>query len=185
MKNFLKVGDFDPTALLVALATQPALWDACTLRTRYPESPHHAVSDILLRFNAFPEGNADIETLLVVMDGTECIAFPAWDALPQARPILFDLMRRVEGVRLGRVMITRLPPGKTIPSHVDEGAPAEYYQRFHCVLQNRPGSIFRAGNEAVYMRPGDVWWFDNQQLHSVENGSDDDRIVMIADIRTG
>lgn len=165
----------------MALARQPELWDTETLRTRYPESPHHACSDILLFFNEIPDDPAE---LLNVADDKDVRPYPAWDKLPQVRPIVFDLMRRVEGVRLGRLMITRLPPGKTIPPHQDQGAPASYYERYQLPLQSLPGCVFRAADEAVQMRSGEVWRFDNQQTHSVENFSADDRIALIADIRS-
>ena len=88
------------------------------------------------------------------------------------------------GVRLGRVIITRLPPGKTITPHVDSGSHAEYYDRYHVTLQNNPGSIFRCGNEHVFMATGDIWWLDNSIEHEVINNSVDDRITMIVDIRS-
>ena len=178
MRHFLKVGDFDPTQILVTLAQKPHLWNAHPIRTQHPGSPHAAVDDILLWFN-------DISDPLAVVDDCACIPFPAWTEIPAARAPALDLMRRVDGVRLGRVMITRLAPGKTIPAHADEGAPATYYERYHLALQNLPGSVMRAGDELLTMRPGDVFWFDNRQVHSVENNSADDRIVMIADIRSG
>ena len=81
------------------------------------------------------------------------------------------------------VIITKIAPGDKIYPHADGGAPAEYYERYHVMLQNGPGSVFRAGDETVYMQPGDVWWFDNQQEHEVINNRDD-RITMIVDIRS-
>jgi len=34
------------------------------------------------------------------------------------------------------------------------------------------------------MATGQVWWFQHRALHSVENGSADDRIHLMIDIRT-
>jgi hypothetical protein len=113
----------------------------------------------------------------------EVINYPAWDRLPQARAMIFDLMRRVDGERLGRVMITRLAPGKSILPHADTDAHAAYYERYHIILQNGPGSVFRCGSEGVCMQPGEVWWFDNSVVHEVVNASSDDRLTMIIDIR--
>jgi hypothetical protein len=50
-----------------------------------------------------------------VINDVQVIPYPAWQLLPQLRPIIFDLMRRVEAVQLGRVLITRLAPGKRSP----------------------------------------------------------------------
>lgn len=173
MRNFFCLAsNVDVIPVLNALACNPDLWDQDTIRTTYPDTPHH-VNDILLRFN-----HAD------VIDGHESVNLPAMFKLPQIRPILFDLMRRVEGERLGRVIITRLSPGEMISAHVDGGDHAAYFSRYHIVLQNNPGSAFFCGDEQVYMPSGSVWWFDNSKLHSVINNSIDDRITMIVDIKT-
>jgi len=163
--------------LLNAIMRDPALWNQHTLRTDHPNTAHAAVDDIWLRFN-------EIEDVEGVIDDTECVNYPAWWALPQARPLIFSLMAQVEGERLGRVLITRLAPGRKITPHVDGGAPATYYDRFHIVLNSAPGCLFRAGDETIHMGAGQVWWFDNTQEHEVINNSVDDRIHLIVDIRT-
>lgn len=178
MRNFQKVGEgIDVFPVLHALQRQPELWDQNTLRTTHPGTAHAEVSDIWVFFN-------DPTNPEAVVNDREVIPFPAWEKLPQLRPIIFNLMRAVEGVRLGRVIITRLPPGKSITPHVDGGAPATFYQRYQLMLQCLPGVVFSAGDEQVQMRTGECWWFDNQQLHSVTNNSADDRIVVIIDVRS-
>lgn len=155
---------------------QPELWDKNTLRTEHPNTAHSEVNDIWLRFN-------DTTDTSTVIDGHESIDYPAFLALPQARQIIFDLMRVVEGKRLGRVLITKLKPGKKITPHIDGGSHAAYYSRFHVTLQNQPGSIFRCENETINMVSGDVWWFNNSVEHEVVNNSADDRLTMIVDIK--
>lgn len=177
MKNFYCLTKGLPVVPLVAQLHIQDLWDKNTLRTTHPDSPHTQASDIWLRFN---EVQTDVTK---VVDDKECIAYPAWDKLPDAQNLIFDLMRVVKGIRLGRCVITRLKPGAKIAPHKDEGAPAEYYQRFHIMLQNAPGSLFDCGDETVYMEPGSAWWFDNQETHAVVNNSDTDRITMIVDIQ--
>jgi quercetin dioxygenase-like cupin family protein len=92
-------------------------------------------------------------------------------------------MRQVEATRLGRVIITKLPKGKTITPHVDGGAPATYYERYQVALQCLPGNKFIIGDEAVSFKSGEVWHIDNKVEHSVINNSADDRIVCIIDLR--
>jgi hypothetical protein len=150
MKYFdLIAQGLDVMPLRHAVARQPGLWNANTLRTTYPGTVHGEVDDIWLRFDP-------LESLDTVIDGHESVDYPAFAGLPQARPVIFDLMPRVEGVRLGRVLITRL----------------------------LPGCVFRAGGEQVSMASGEVWWFDNARTHEVVNNSAGDRIHMIVDIRT-
>lgn len=179
MNNFLKMADgVNVMPLLHAIQTQPDLWNANDIRTRFPQSPHSQAEDILLRFNDIPE-----DDITKVVNDKDCFNYPAWQRLPQIRPIIFDLMRVVEGEQLGRVIITKLAPGKSITPHVDGGAPAEFYERYHVILQNFPGSLFRCGDETVCMRGGEVWWFNNCKPHEVVNNSAEDRLTMIVDIR--
>jgi len=183
MKNFLKLVDgADVMPLLAELIRQPELWDQHTLRTTHEMTPHKQVSDIWLRFNDLAEYEKSGDQSKVV-DEHESINYPAMFKLPAARPLIFGLMSRVAGERLGRCLITKLRPGGKIEPHVDGGEHASYYERYHIVLQATAGSLFRAGDETVCMRPGEVWWFDNSAEHEVINNGSDDRIHMIIDIR--
>ncbi|MFB9952030.1 aspartyl/asparaginyl beta-hydroxylase domain-containing protein [Rhizobium puerariae] len=178
MKYFQQLAaGINVTPLMNALQRQPELWDRFPIRTQHPGTAHAEVSDILVFFNSLDQ------VMEGVVDDKETIPFPAWAALPQLRTIIFDLMRTVEGVQLGRVIITRLPPGKTITPHVDQGAPATWFNRYQIALQSLPGALFHIGDETVNFRSGDVWMIDNQTEHSVVNNSTDDRIVCIVDIR--
>lgn len=180
MKNFQLITTFDPQLLLHQIQKKPDLWNENTLRTSHPMTPHKQVDDIWIRFNDLSEYEEKVER---VIDEHESIWYPATYELPAVRPIVFGLMARVEGERLGRVLITRLAPGKRIDPHEDGGSHAAYYERYHCVLQSFPGSIFRCGQEQVQMRAGEVWWFNNAIEHEVINNSADDRIHLIVDIR--
>ena len=155
------------------------LWNTETLRTEFEESPHSSVDDIWLRFN-------DINSLdnEEIIDNHESINYPAFWELPEARKLIFWLMARVNGERLGRCLITRLCPGEKIDLHVDGGDHASYYDRYHIVLQGLPGSVFNCGDESIQMRTGEVWWFNNEIEHEIINNSADDRIHLIVDIRT-
>jgi hypothetical protein len=191
MRYFQKIkSDLNTASLLNAVIRQPDLWNQFNVRTRNwnaeedadcgnaPRTPHRQVDDILIRFNDLKQ---DINA---IANDKECINFPAAYRLPQARALIFGLMSLVEGEQLGRVLITKLRPGATIAPHVDMGSPAEFYDRFHIVLNSAPGCLFRSGDETVYMQTGDVWWFDNRAQHEVINNSADDRIHLIIDIRT-
>lgn len=184
MKYFQKIAEgVDVLPLLHAAKRQQELWDAHPIRTKHPGTAHSEVSDILLRFNDIAEFEKTGNPASIV-DDKEAIPFEAWDLLSQARTIIFDLMRRVEGTRLGRVIITKLPPGRSITPHVDGGAPATYFDRYQVALQSLPGAMFKIGDEQVNFRSGDVFWINNCVEHSVINNSADDRVVMIVDIRS-
>ena len=177
MRHFQKIAEgVDVIPVLDALMRNADLWDGNTLRTKHPGTAHADVSDIWVMFN---DASRD------VANDREVIPYPAWERMPQLRPLVLDLMRRVEGIRLGRVIITRLPPGKAITPHVDGGAPATYFTRYQIALQSAPGALFRIGDEQVNFRTGEVWQIDNRSEHEVVNHSAEDRIVIIVDIRNG
>lgn len=174
MRHFQKIAEgVDVIPILNALAVRPDLWNENDLRTTFPDSPHAEVDDIWCMFDD-PTGD--------VVNSIQTHPYSAWHEIP-VKGLVLDLMRRVGGTQLGRVIITRLPPGGTIPAHIDQGAPAEFYTRYHLALQSLPGAIMYAGNESVMMAMGELWLFDNTVLHSVANNSADDRIVLIMDVR--
>lgn len=178
MRNFFRIADgVDTTALVHALQTRPDLWNRNDLRRVYPETPHRECDDIWLRFQ--PEGLTQEQ----IIDAHESVNYPAMSELPMVRPIIFGLMRQVDGERLGRVLITRLAPGKRIYPHADGGDHAAYYKRYQIALHSLPGVLFRSGDEQVNMRTGEVWWFDNGIEHEVVNNSGDDRVTLIVDIK--
>ena len=181
MKNFYSLATgVDIQPLLFAVYRQSSLWNTLTFRTDFEASPHREVSDIILRLQPL-DGSSQ--------DKRECVDYAAFAALPQARRVVYALMAHVEGERLGRVMLTRLPPGGQIYPHEDIGPTPlhydtePYYQRFHLVLQADDKSIFQCGTEYVHMKPGEVWWFDNSKTHAVYNDGQVDRIHLIMDIK--
>jgi hypothetical protein len=179
MRHFLKIASgVDVTPVLNALAAKAGLWNRHRLRTAYPGTPLAACDDIWVWFN-----DDDPARSGEMVDAIQTRPYPAWRELPQLRTLVLDLLRRVDGVQLGRVVITRLPPGARIEPHADKGAPATFYRRYQVALQSLPGCVFRIEDEAVSFQGGDVWWIDNRARHSVENNSADDRIALIVDIR--
>ena len=173
----LLASNLDVGRILNEILRRPDLWDENNLRTTHPGTAHSQVSDIWVWFNKLPKDESE------VINDKEVIPYRAWKQIPALRNVIFALMRQVDAVRLGRVIITRLPPGKEITPHVDGGAPAEYYSRSHLAIQCLPGNIFQMEEEKVSFQTGQIWWIDNKKLHSVVNNSSDDRIVCIIDLR--
>lgn len=175
MRNFYRLCEgLDTVPIVHALQTRPDLWNRNDLRRSTAELSE--CDDIWLRFPTE-------EGIKRGLGEFECVNYPAMAELPQVRSIIFALMRQVEGERLGPVMITRLAPGKRIYPHDDGEAHTSYYKRYQIALHSEPGVLFRAGDETVTMKTGDIWWFDNSIEHEVYNGSPDDRLALIVDIR--
>ncbi len=187
MRNFqILAGGMDVLPLLLTLKRRPELWKEDTYLRDYPQGPFGEVESIMLRFppRSVHETEAELQNHLSTFDQHENVDYPAYKTLSEARPLIMGLMSRVGGERLGRCMINKIAPGGRIYPHADTPAHAEYYSRFHIVLASNDESIFRAGNEYVNMRQGEIWWFDNKQEHEVKNEGQDDRIHLIVDIRT-
>jgi hypothetical protein len=190
MKNFMKLLSGVNTQLLLLaihrLQKSDGIWQADTFLRDYPQGPFGDTESIILRFppRTVVETEAELAKAQVNIDQHENVDQPAFKLLPEARKHVFDLMGFVSGERLGRVMINKLKPGGCIYPHADTPAHAEYWDRFHIVLQSQPGSNFRCGDEWVNMQAGEVWWFNNLLEHEVVNNSEDDRIHLIVDIRT-
>lgn len=192
MRYFQQIAaNVDVLPLLHAVQRQPEMWNANRVRTAHPQSAHRVVDDIVLRYTPYNEGEDFLDK---VCSSIACVNTPAFAQLPQAQPIVLGLMAKVSGEHLGRVFISRMAPGVSIPWHNDRIPPAEdafpdrvppavYYERYQVALQAQPGVVFQAGDEKVFMAPGDVWWFDNCAEHTVLNNSADDRISLVIDIR--
>lgn len=197
MRFFKHIGTFNPigaldiAALLLDLAAHPELWNQDTIRTEWEHSPHHAASDILLRFfdRRPPGGLLDYATTLKRIWAPTSVL----SALqPSFFDVLDDFLAMVRWTTLGSVVLARLPPGGMIGPHTDRNEPAEklfparevpclWYDRYQIVMQG--SQHFICGDEAVTMAAGEVWWFDNSAEHSVMSLGPVDRIALIVDVR--
>lgn len=202
MRNFQLIAQgLDIGGLLNAVQRRHDLWNAYGVRTWHPQSVHREIDDIVLRYNTFDGRGAPLgdDFVEAVCSRIEVENYPAWNDLPEAQDLIHALMYRVRGLHLGRVFISRMRPGVSIPLHCDRIAPAEaafparkipalYYDRYHIVLAASPGVLMRCGQgddfEQITQRPGETWWFRNDLLHDVTNNSADDRLVMVVDIHS-
>jgi hypothetical protein len=180
VKNFFLLGNIDPTPLMMQIHLNQNLWKADTYLRDYPQGPFGDTETIFLRFP--PCSVTELERSQ--KDQHECVWMDGAIHLTAARPILFWLMARVEGERMGRVMINKLRPGGRIYPHADTPVHADYWSRYHVVLQTSPGCNIRCGEEKIHMGPTSVWHFRNELEHEVENNGALDRLHMVVDIKT-
>lgn len=190
LNNFQKLSEgAEVTSLLLAinrLSKVQEVWKEDTYLRVFPQSPFGETESIILRFpfRTTEETQSALSGEIKNFDQHENIDQPIFKLLPEARPLIFALMAMVNGERLGRCIINKICIGGKIYPHCDSEDHAEYWDRFHIVLQSSAGSNFRCGDEVVNMRTGDVWWFNNKIEHEVINNSADDRIHLVIDIRT-
>ncbi len=190
MRNFLKIAEGVQTRpLLNAIYRKPHLWKADDFLRKFPQGPFGETDTIYLRFQEHVpvENDEQLELYkqnkLAGVDLHECPWRTEINELPEARQHIMALMAATGATRLGRCMLNRIVPGGRIFPHADSPWHASYWDRYHVVLQSTAGNTFRCGDETVWMREGEVWWFQNAIEHEVINNSDEDRIHLVIDLR--
>lgn len=167
---------FDVVRLREYLADHPS-WNRFKARTNNPASPHREADDIWARYGDISQSNFDSER------GFECFWLEP-DLRVLIEPITNALMERTAGLRLGGVLITRIPAGKQVYPHTDKGWHATTFSKYCvCVSANEEQSFCYRDKE-LRTRSGEVFWFDNSQEHWVINSSSVDRISAIVCIET-
>lgn len=180
MKNFKLIGTIDASELLKEVNARPELWNKIPLRTTYKGTAHVDVSDIWVRYPDLT--NYTISNLHEIQDDSACIDYPAMHEIPCLKSFIDAVVAKAGGAGLDRVLITNLKSGGRILPHVDEGTAAATHDRYHVVLDSDDGNTFRAGDETVSMKTGEIWFFDNKKEHEVHNNSRRGRVHLIIDL---
>jgi hypothetical protein len=179
-ENLKKIASgVDISSLADAIESRPYLFSAIKARQETPGSAHGDTESIFLRW-------AESQTLEAVFNEIPAIDYPALEQLPEVRPILARIVDLLGTSAIGRILIVKLRPGGFITPHIDEGAYADHYERFHLVLESGIGNAFFVEfepdhSEVAYMKPGELWWFDHKRKHWVINDSQVSRIHLIID----
>jgi hypothetical protein len=186
MKYFHRIAStFKAEPVLEDLRSQPLLWSKSP-RVTFPGSPHVDTEDIVLRgpigfeYKTLPELHAELQ----------CEDYPAsgmmTKTLVRARNLAWLLSPKETwphgGLRLGRVILTKIRPNLTIHPHRDEGPVPAFYRRIHLCVQGGDGNIFMIQGEVQVMQTGEIWECDVRKMHTVINLMDHDRIHLIVDI---
>ena len=175
---------FDPAPLLAEIDAHPELWDQNRERKIGTDNPHREAPDIWIRCHDI-EPSRRRGTIRTWNDQAEGIWYPGYYALPAVIPIIFDILRDLWATRLGWVLITKVPPGKEIHAHIDDGWNVKHHDtKVYAVLQSNPQCVNWVEDQNVVMKAGECWLFNNQLLHGLRNAGDTDRISMMVTMRT-
>lgn len=178
MRHILKIGQgVNVIPLHNAVLRNSSLWN------RYPErsfkgSPHEDVDDIWVRCNR--RAAWDPKEPQKFMAQHDSVWYPEYLELKHAiDPIVFPLMANVQADRIGGILITRVPAGKSVKPHIDPGWHAKYYDKYAVQVASHPDQKWSNEDGELVTMPGDVYWFANDVAHWVTNESPVDRITLI------
>jgi hypothetical protein len=183
MKHFNKIWEgLNLSPIKMALQSNPSLWDEHQNRRLGEKSPHKEMQDIWVRANDKTKYD-EAGCYKGFNDMHYPIFYPAWNILP-LRQLVMGLMAKMEATHLGTILITKIPAGGKILPHIDRGWNATFFNcKLYIPLQANPDCWNRCEDETVVMQEGDVWYFDNQVEHEVQNNGTDDRITLIICMR--
>ena len=100
---------------------------------------------------------------------------------PRLMSFLAAFSNTVGKGKLSRAMIVRLSPKMQVGRHWDAGYYYLCRDRYHLVLRSS-GSKMECGGIGSIWHVGELWWFNNNLLHSALNEGDDWRIHVIFDV---
>lgn len=95
-------------------------------------------------------------------------------------PYLMQVLSRI-GAVWGRTRLMKLTGQAEVSPHFDVNYYWRARARVHVPIVTKPTVRFICGEGEVNMRPGECWIFDTWRKHQVINGSDDERIHLVAD----
>ena len=171
----------DVSGVNAEMDAAPELWGQNGYRIADPSSPHHGVPDIWLRWR----DAADLTTPDAHTEPHFPVFWPAWERLPSLHAIVRNLSHVANATALGGVLITKVPPGKEVKPHVDDGWHARFYdQKYYLVLRGNPLCLNYCGEDVEVFRAGDVWEYPNSVTHSTVNNGHTDRVTCIICFRT-
>ncbi|MFY2763714.1 aspartyl/asparaginyl beta-hydroxylase domain-containing protein [Arenimonas sp. MALMAid1274] len=109
--------------------------------------------------------------------GDDWADLPVLQTLPALRAVLDRVHAPLQAARL-----MRLKAGAEIRPHRDAGLGIDHgLARLHLPLQTSEHVQFIVGGQVVPMAPGELWYFDADQVHEVHNRGDQDRIHLVID----
>lgn len=100
-------------------------------------------------------------------------------AMPIFRRAALAVMSSVEGTELGGIVVLRGQPKTKIPL----ANPSPVFSNYLLPLHAGPGLNVLAGDEAIELKSGDVWWADLGTDAVLINNSDDEMFLMLVEVR--
>lgn len=185
MSHFTLIAkDIDVEPLLAELDARPDLWNDRPDR-RAGNSPHRETSDIWVRYaskqamrepgfsqkphrSVWWPGSRELPAIIIPIEAV-------------VNGLGYQLDQVGAALKLGGILMTRIPPGCQVYPHHDRGTwHAEHYTtKVWVVLRGNDRCVNTVEDEAMVWKPGEAWSHDNLLVHSVRNDGESERVVLI------
>lgn len=169
-------GYCDTTPAYAQILAHPEAWDTVPMRREHPQSPHRETSDCWLRYNPLRNYHGDVREFNAEHDAEW---YPEAAILTECRSLAERVCADFEVDKLGFVLLTRIPAGKQVYPHIDQGWHAHYYEKFCISIRANAEQAFHFADCSLTSRSGDLFTFDNSFPHWVTNKSADERLSLI------
>jgi hypothetical protein len=131
-----------------------------------------------------PAGQAGVSVVQVLGMSDDGRVYDAQGAMdfPGLRRLSLAILQLTDGVQLGSAIMLLLESKVTL-AMVN---PVPEFISYVLALHAQPGVMMMAGEEAVQMRSGDIWWIDRRLGDArIINKSDDEVIALHVEVRLG
>ncbi|HAX23065.1 MAG TPA: hypothetical protein DCY64_22615 [Hydrogenophaga sp.] len=181
MNNFtqIKMPKLDTALALNDLAANSDLFQQITIRQLFIGSDHKDTETIYLR------GPRGFTPEQYMTPGESVNYSQNISALNSVAELIDACTDALSAQDLGHVLVVKLKAGGVVTEHIDEGAYADHYKRFHLVLSTNDGCTMKSGDETMHMAAGNLYLFNHKLPHSFTNAGDTDRIHVIFDCIPG
>ena len=171
--DYIKLYDYNSTTIkdMLSLAGTD-VWDDQMLRQL--EFDAHSQTKSILYVWTHPLGSYTSPDILIGKH-IDKLSEAVWTSAEKIRAA-FNINSKIV-----RLMLAKVPPGGVIKPHCDHGNLKQIHRCHHVILSNEFVE-FNIGNNTYNFKEGEVFEFNNQEIHSVNNNGSSDRVHLICDI---
>jgi hypothetical protein len=189
--NLVKTG-FGTIPYLEQLSASPELWDSGRDFRKVPRyggelSPHRESQDIWVRHQNYTDmGEYDTAAgRESIMKPAISVWYPEALKLPASIDMAQEVCRTVGAIQMGGHYVIKLGAGKKVYPHIDFSWHSTYYNKYMVILKTQPGVIFGWDRSGILIpETGDLWNFENNTVHWVNNDSNEDMLIATFSVRT-
>ena len=182
----------DVNPYMTQILAHPELWENPRSFRKVPRyggelSPHRDSKDIWVRhqnYEALGEYDTDAGKASIMKPAIS-EWYPEALKLPAALDMAAVVCQGLGAIQLGGSYIIKIEAGKKVHPHADWSWHSTYYNKYMVILKTQDGVTFgweRSGN--LIPETGDLWNFENDTTHWVNNDSDDDMLIATFSVRT-